>query len=76
MSKGKRKSNPEALKLVRQRLQCDQRVDPPFREEDRDLLMQLCRLDLIQILEEDLGMPLKASNKNSVACMVDFLLSR
>jgi hypothetical protein len=74
MSKGKRKSNPEALKLVRQRLNGQQ---AQFTEEDRGLLLQLCRLDLIQILEEDLCMgPLKASQKNSVACMVDFLLSQ
>ncbi len=76
MSKGKRKSNPEALKIVRQRLN-EQSQHPQFGEEDRALLLQLCRLDLIQILEDDLCMgPLKASQKNSVACMVDFLLSQ
>jgi hypothetical protein len=74
MSKGKRKSNPEALKLVRQRLNGQQ---THFTEEDRGLLLQLCRLDVIQILEEGLCMgPLKASQKNSVACMINFLLSQ
>lgn len=72
MSKGKRKSNPEALKLVKQRLNGP---NPQFVEGDRAVLLQLCRLDMIQLLEEDLGMgPLKASQKNSVACLVDVLL--
>jgi hypothetical protein len=38
--------------------------------------MQLCRLDMIHILEVDLGLrPLK-SQKNSVACMINYLLAQ
>lgn len=74
MSKGKRKSDPEALRIVRQRLRCRQ---AGFTEQDRELLMKLCRVDLIHILEVDLTLgPLKASQKNSVASMINFLLAQ
>jgi hypothetical protein len=74
MSKGKRKSDPEALGVVLQRLRCRQ---ARFTEQDRELLTKLCRVDLIHILEVDLNLgPLKASQKNSVASMINFLLAQ
>lgn len=73
MSKGKRKSDPEALKIVRDRLRC--RHQARFTEQDRALLGKLCRTDLIEIIERDLALgPLRASQKNSVASMVHWLL--
>lgn len=74
MSKGKRKSDREALELVRQRLRCR---TVHFTEQDKHLLSLLCRTDIIQIIEVDLGLgPLKTSQKNSVATMVGWLLAR
>lgn len=77
MSKGKRKSDPEALQLVRERLRSRGPAPQPFTEADRELLNKLARTDLIYILEHELGLgPLKASRKNSVAGMVKWLLTK
>lgn len=76
MSKGKRKSDPEAMRTVQARIRG--RAEPgdvPFGPHDRDLLLRLCRVDLIHLIEVQLGLgPLKVSHKNSVGTMVDWLL--
>jgi hypothetical protein len=80
MSKGRRKSDPASLQTARLRVQqwkADTTLQYCFTTEDRPVLQQICRLDLISIIEEDLGLgPLKSSQKNSVACMISFLLAQ
>jgi hypothetical protein len=80
MSKGRRKSDPRALRIAGLRVQqwkADTNLQYCFTAEDRPVLQQICRLDLISIIEEDLGLgPLKSSQKNSVACMINFLLAQ
>lgn len=63
--------------MVYQRLRQSPRGSSTFTEEDRAWLAKLCRLDLIQLIEVDLGLgPLKTSQKNSVHSMLDWLLKR
>jgi hypothetical protein len=79
MSKGKRKSDPEALNAVYARLRARGLAISPdapvFSAADRELLLKLCRLDLIHVIEVELQLgPLKSSQKNSVGGMVHWLL--
>jgi hypothetical protein len=69
MSKGKRKSSPSALLIVRQKLRLG-----TLSNEDRQTLHQVSRLDLIALIEGELGVCLTGSQKNSVAAMVTWLL--
>lgn len=69
MSKGKRKSLPGAYQIVQQKLRTG-----TLSEDDRNTLHQLARLDLIDLIENELGLQLKGSHKNSVAAMVEYLL--
>lgn len=69
MSKGKRKSFPGALIIVRQKLRLG-----TLTNEDRQTLHQVSRLDLIALIEGELGVWLTGSQKNSVAAMVTWLL--
>lgn len=69
MSKGKRKSVPGVYSIIQQKLRAG-----TLSAEDRNTLHQLARLDLIELIENELGIQLKGSQKNSVAAMVDFLL--
>jgi hypothetical protein len=69
MSKGKRKSFPGALLIVRQKLRLG-----TLTKDDRQTLHQVSRLDLIALIEGELGVCLTGSQKNSVAAMVTWLL--
>ena len=60
---------PGVYPIVQQKLRSG-----TLSEADRSTLHQLARLDLIELIENELGVQLKGSQKNSVAAMVDFLL--
>lgn len=69
MSKGKRKSQPGAVSIVKQKLR-----DRTLSNEDRPILQQCSRLDLIALIESETGAVLSGSQKNSVAAMINWLL--
>ncbi|KAF8071088.1 tagC [Scenedesmus sp. PABB004] len=69
MSKGKRKSSPAALLVIRQKLR-----DGTLCAEDRATIALIARLDLIALIQGELGVELTGSQRNSVAAMTTWLL--
>eukprot|EP00775_Hariotina_reticulata_P005215 gene5215-5453_t len=69
MSKGKRRSLPGSVAIVREKMR-----NGCLTPQDREVLMQVSRVDLIALIEQEMGVALKSSQKNSVRAMVDWLI--
>jgi len=69
MSKGKRHSLPGSVAIVREKIR-----NGWLTPQDRAVLMQVSRVDLIALIEQEMGVALKSSQKNSVRAMVDWLI--